>query len=247
MNPLESNDVTPSRETFVTTRWTQVMAARGDSAEARNALGELCATYYAPVVAFLRREGRTEDTARELAHEFFAQVLAGRAFANANPERGRFRSYLLGALRNFLANDRLRAGREKRGGQIVHQPLALETDGPGAAEIPATHHHAADTEFDREWALSLLAQALKQLEFESREHGSGREFEILKPWLTGETTGQSQAEAARVLACAEGAVRVAIHRLRRRFRALVKSELARTVHDPQEVADELRYLIEVLS
>jgi len=237
----------PSGDTFATTRWTEVLASRGASAQARQALSDLCAAYYAPVVAFLRREGRDEDTARELAHEFFARVLKRQSFEGADPQRGRFRSYLLGALKHFLANRRAYERRVKRRARTAHEPLVSETDtslGPAFADPAAP---SPDTVFDREWALNVLARAFEVVKRECEQSGALREFEALKPWLTGESVGRSQAHAARELDLNEGAVRVAIHRLRRRFRMSVKAEIAQTVSEPGDVAEEMRYLIEALS
>ena len=229
---------------FVTTRWTQVLAAQGDSEEARQALGDLCAAYYGPVVAFLGSEGRNEETARELAHEFFARVLERQSLGGADPERGRFRSYLLGALKHFLANRRAHELREKRGGGAAHEPLPDETD---TALSAATTAPTSDAFFDRAWALSIIERALSTLRREATENGNLREFEIFKPWLTGESAARSQADAARELHINEGAARVAIHRLRQRFRELVKAEIAQTVNDPAEIAGEMRHLIEALT
>ncbi|MBI5387375.1 MAG: sigma-70 family RNA polymerase sigma factor [Verrucomicrobia bacterium] len=234
-------------DTFITTRWTRVLAARGDSPEARQALSDLCAAYYAPVVAFLRRQRQDEDAARELAHEFFARVLERQSFGGADPERGRFRSYLLGALKHFLANRHVHAQREKRGGGAPHETLAGATDtspGPAIAD-PSTP--SPDAVFDREWAVSVLERAFAILSREAEQAGTQREFETLKPWLTGVSRGRTHADAARQLGMNEGAVRVAVHRLRRRFRETVKAEIAQTVNEPSEVADELRHLIQVLS
>lgn len=235
--------------TFVTTRWTQVVATRGDSIEARQALSDLCAAYYAPVIAFLRREGRDEDAARELAHEFFARILQGTAFDRADPARGRFRSYLLGALKHFLANRRVHGLRGRRGAGARHEPLPAETEtDPALANaLPAPGVPVPDAVFDREWALSVLERALGALQREAEVAGDSRAFEALKPWLTGDDPGTVQAEVATRLGLSEGAVRVAIHRLRRRFREAVKAEIAQTLHDPGEAADELRHLIAAVS
>ena len=224
-----------------------MLASRGDSPQARQALSDLCAACYGPVVAFLRREGRHEDEARELAHEFFARVLEGPAFAGADPRRGRFRSYVLGALKHFIANRRAHESREKRGGGATHQPLLTETDTSPGLAIPDAAALPPDTLFDREWALSILGRAFEIMKTESDADGTRGQFEILKPWLTGENAGRTQADAARELAMNEGAVRVAVYRLRRRFRELVKAEIARTVNDPDDVAGEMRHLIEALT
>lgn len=240
---------------FATTQWTRVLASRGDEPAARDALAALCADYYPPVVTFLRQEHRDEDAARELAHAFFANLLERHALAGADPARGRFRSYLLGALKHFLANQRARAHREKRGGGREPLPLGSETDtdthadgaphGPSAPGTPPP----PDAVFDRAWALSVLDRALSVLERECREAGpeAARQFEQLKPWLTGDPVDRTQGEVARELGQAGGAVRVAIHRLRRRYRDLVKSDIARTVADPADTAEELRHLIAVVA
>ena len=239
-----------SGNVFATTRWTQVLASHGDSASARQALSDLCAAYYAPVVAFLRSEGRADDDARELAHEFFARVLERQSLGGADPQRGRFRSYLLGALKHFLANRRVHEAREKRGGQVSHETLQLDTDMSPAANVAAPASSSSDNVFDREWALNVIERvfdAMKGAAAEASEGGAMREFEVLKPWLTAEGVGRSQADAARELGMSEGAVRVAIHRLRRSFRERVRAEVAQTVDKPEDIAEEMSHLIEALS
>ena len=229
---------------FLTTRWTLIRNARGDTPEAREALRELCANCYAPVVAFLRREGRDEESARELAHEFFARVLAGDAFDEAESGRGRFRSYLLGAVKHFLMNRRRDAAREKRGGGVRHTTIDEGTDtSPGVQ--PADHSVLPpDTAFDREWALAMIGRALGCLEQES---GDAARFTALKPWLTPTGLPASQAETAAQLDMTEEALKVAIHRLRKRFRSLVRAEVATTLHDPADLDDEMRHLVAALA
>lgn len=226
---------------FHPTRWTLVLRTRGQSEEARAALSDLCAAYYEPVVSFLRREGRKEDEARELAHAFFETVLTG-GLGKPDPSRGRFRSYLLGALKHFLSKHREAARTEKRGGQIEHVPLVTESDTSPGLPMPGA---ADDTlAFDRDWALALIARALSSLE---QEYSHKQEFfRTLKPWLDGGSDA-SQADAALALGISETAVKVAIHRLRARFRELIRSEVAATVNEPAEVAEELRHLITVAS
>jgi RNA polymerase sigma factor (sigma-70 family) len=234
-------------EIFATTRWTQVVASSGDSPEGRQALSDLCAAYYAPIVAFLRREGRDEDHARELAHEFFERLLKRQSMGGADPRHGRFRTYLLGALKHFLGNRRTYQQREKRGAGAIHETLSTDTDTlPGLTEANASMP-SPDAFFDREWALSVLDHAFAVMKEESARAGALREYELLKPWLSGADAVRTQADAARQLGSNEGAVRVAIHRLRRRFRELVKAEIRQTVNSPGDVADELRLLIEALS
>lgn len=224
---------------FHPTRWTLVLRSRGQGEEAKAALSDLCAAYYEPVVTFLRREGRNGDAARELAHAFFQSVLAG-GLGAPDPARGRFRSYLLGALKNFLSKHRAAGLASKRGGGVEHVPLVSETDtAPG---LPLPGKPDDELSFDREWALTLIAGALNSLE---QEHAHKPElFAALKPWLDGGATA-SQAEVALALEMSETAVRVAIHRLRGRLRELIRAEIAATVNDPEDVADELRHLIAV--
>ena len=236
----------PAAETnaFHTTRWTLVRNARGASPEARQALSELCAAYYAPVVAFLRREGRGEDAARELAHEFFAKVLADDALGEVERRRGRFRSYLLGAVKHFLANHRRDAAREKRGGGAEHVAIGEGTDTSPGVEVPAADALAPDAVFDREWALAIVERALVLLEKESDDRPH---FTALKPWLTPAAFPASQSETAAALGLSEGAVKVAIHRLRRRFRQIIRAEIAQTLHDPADLDDEMRHLVTALA
>lgn len=236
-----------NQDHFVTTRWTQVLAAGGDDQQAQEALSDLCAAYYNPVVAFLRREGREEDSARELAHEFFAMVLAGDSFAEADPRKGRFRSYLLGALKHFAANRRARERTARRGGNIPHEPIH-ETDttvvSPEGAVARSEYDEAA---FDRDWAFNLLERAMTRLREEWVARAGAAQFEILKPWLTGNAPGESQGGLAAQLGTSEGAARVMLHRFRRRFGDFVKSEIAQTVDGPGEVADEMRLLIQAVA
>ena len=224
---------------FHPTRWTLVLRTRGEGEDAKAALSDLCAACYEPVVAFLRREGRSEDVAREVAHAFFENVLTG-GLGAPDPSRGRFRSYLLGALKHFLSKQRDAALAGKRGGGVEHVPLVSENDtAPGLPMPGLTDDTLA---FDREWALSLIARALASLE---REHAHKPEFfAALKPWLDGAAT-TSQAEVASALGLSETAVKVSIHRLRSRFRELIRAEIAATVNDPADIADELRHLIAV--
>lgn len=232
--------------TFVTTRWTQVLAARGDSESARTALSELCSAYYGPVVAFLSHTGCGPDEPREVAHEFFASLLAEDSLAGADQKRGRFRSYLLGALKHFIANRRLHSAREKRGGDAEHQPLETGTDTkfelPAVADSPRL-----DAVFDHEWAVAVVEGALATLEREAAAIGSDRQFAVLKAWLSFDAEPGSQAAAATALGVNEGAVKVAVHRLRRRFRELVRAEIIQTIPEGDDVEAELRHLIEALA
>lgn len=223
---------------FHPTQWTLVLHARGEGESAKAALSDLCAAYYQPVVAFLQRDGRASDAARELAHEFFEMVLA-RGVGAPEPGRGRFRSYLLGSLKHFVANARAAAMAAKRGGGVEHVPLFDEGDACGDWAEP---DHTQS--FDREWAIALMGRALVLLEAEHAAKSSL--FSALKPWLDG-AAESSQAEVARALGMSEAAVKVAIHRMRARFRELIRAEVAATVNDPAEVTAELRHLIAAAS
>ena len=232
---------------FHETRWTLVARSKGDDAVSRAALSELCEAYYAPVVAFLRRDGRTEDVARDLSHDFFAKLLTGGAIAGADPMLGRFRTYLLTALKRFAADQRDRAQAEKRGGGRHHLVIEPESTKTGAGlQVADERAEAPDAAFDRQWALTVLAHALAALEGEMREDGKALHFDVLKPWLTGEADAPSQAGSAMKLGMNEEAVKVAIHRLRKRFREAVKTEIAQTVSEPGNVKEELDSLMAVL-
>lgn len=226
---------------FHPTRWTLVLRATGKGNEASTALADLCAAYYEPVVAFLRREGRDTDTARETAHAFFEHILT-RGVGSPEPGRSRFRSYLLGALKHFLTNQRAAANTRKRGGGTEHVPRVTATDTSPGLPPPAAPEPPPEVVFDREWAFTLIARALAALELEHAKNP--RFFTTLKPWLDG-SGDQPQAAVAAQLDLSETAVKVAIHRLRARFRELIRSEIAATVPDPTEAADELHHLIEI--
>jgi RNA polymerase sigma-70 factor (ECF subfamily) len=234
--------------TFHSTRWTLVLRSRGDAPEARTALGELCEVYWAPVFRFLRSEGRTDDDSRELAQEFFARLLARGGFDGADPAKGRFRSYLLGALKHFLAERRRNEGREKRGGGAVLESLDAAThDTAPGLQIADTSAAMSDKHFDREWAFAVMDRSLKAVQADFEKAGKSAHFEALKPWLVGDTDQLSQADAASQLGVTTGAVKVMIHRLRKTFRAAVEAEIAQTVPVIEDIDEELRYLIEVLS
>jgi RNA polymerase sigma-70 factor (ECF subfamily) len=228
---------------FVTTHWTRVLEAQGDSQDARAALSDLCAAYYAPVFAFVRRNSADENAARDLTQEFFARVLGGRAL-RPDPDRGRFRSYLLAAVKNFLSDMRDRERAAKRGGG--ERPVPLETGTSPGMRVADVSVLSPDREFDRKWALTILDRALGVLAAEQAVAEHAGQFEILKPWLMGDSEGLSQASAAQQLGCSESAVKVAIHRLRKRFRELVKAEIRQTMNDPTQVGDELACLIAAL-
>jgi RNA polymerase sigma factor (sigma-70 family) len=240
---------TQNTSPFAATRWTLVLRAKGESVEAQTALSELCEVYYQPVLRFLRRDGRDEDAARELAQEFFARILSRGGFDGADPERGRFRSYVLGALKHFLSDLRDRELRQKRGSGVAPESLdsSVEHETSPGLQVADVGVVAPDVNFDREWALIVMARALEELQREMKATGKSDQFAVLKPWLMGDAPSMSQSDAARKLGINEGAVKVAVHRLRKRFRDAVRTEIAQTLRDPAMVDEELQHLIAALS
>jgi len=230
---------------FATTHWTCVSLARGESVEARVALNELCTAYYSPVAAFLKHSVRRSESADDLTQEFFTRVLTGRAFKQVDPQRGRFRSYLLGAVKHFLSDIRDCEHAVKRGGDAVHLSLDPEADSSPGIEVPDPHAVSPGAVFEKQWALTLIDRALHQLQTEMTLANKLALFETPKPWLTGNIES-SQSAAAATLGVNESEIKVAIHHLRRRFRELVKAEIAHTVIDPSEQASELADLIAAL-
>ncbi len=223
---------------FHTTRWTLVRLSRGDDTTSQQALSDLCAAYYAPVVAFIGRCGFEDSRARDLAHDFFARLLASPQMLKPEQERGRFRSYLLGAVKHFVSDalDRERAA--KRGGAAT-----METITEAGAALSDEMALAPDREFDRQWALTVLSRVVATLEAEFAAGGKAGHFVLLKPWLTGDDDTLSQATIAEHLDMNEGAVKVAIHRLRKRFRELIKAEIAQTVGSEADAREELSHLL----
>jgi RNA polymerase sigma-70 factor (ECF subfamily) len=206
----------------------------------------LCATYYEPVVSFLARTGHDATEARELAHEFFAYLLAGDSLANVRRGEGRFRSYLLGALKHFLSHRSASERRQKRGGGLEAVPLDASTETSSGLSLPDSQALSPDLAFDREWATALLNRALKALRSEYEAAGKAEQLDRLKPWLTGEAGHGDQAELARALGLESSALKSAVHRLKRRFRSLVKQEIALTLSDPEGVEEEMRALFAAL-
>lgn len=231
---------------FSTTQWTQVLAARTESPAARAALSDLCAAYYAPVHAYITRTTHDLGEARDLTHSFFERLLAGSMLGGLRPDRGRFRSYLLGAVKNFLANTRDHRHAAKRGTQHVHVPVDAGTETSPGLEPIDPHSLPPDAWFDRQWALTVVNRALNALAAEHAEAGKTEHFTALKPWLTGDRPDLSQAETAATLGVTEGALKVALHRLRHRFRAEVKMQIAATLDHPGDAEDELHSLLRAL-
>ena len=234
-------------QAFVTTHWSVVLTAgRRDTARARDALARLCQTYWHPLYAYVRRVGHSPHDAQDLTQEFFARLLEKNFLAGADESRGRFRSFLLASLKHFLANEWHKAQAQKRGGGQI--PLSIDFD---AAET-AVHFEPADTTtadkiYERRWALTLLDCVLRRLREEFVRDGKEKLFEQLKPTLTEASRSVPYAEIARRLDTTEGAVKVAVHRLRQRYREVLRAEIADTVARPGAVEDELRNLFAALA
>jgi RNA polymerase sigma factor (sigma-70 family) len=232
---------------FATTHWSIVLAAgRRPSPFSHQALATLCETYWYPLYAHVRRRGYRAEQAQDLIQEFFARLLAENYLRVADPQRGRFRSFLLAALNHFLAKERRRARAQKRGGgRIMLSWDFLTAEGRYGAE-PA-HELTADKIYERRWALTLIDRALAQLREEAARSGRSEQFEQMKPYLGGDEGAVPYRELATALGMTEGAVKVAVHRMRRRCRNLLRKEIAQTVAGPQEVEEELRDLFNVVS
>lgn len=247
---MDHSNPSPERpdSVFEATRWTLVMRAREESTESQAALSDLCEAYWQPIYQFLRRRGRNDDESRELTQEFFARLLAKGHIGAADPSLGRFRSYLLGALKRFVAEKRRNERRLKRGGEAVIEPLDERGETPGGRQIADPTGEIPDKQFDRGWALAIVDRGLKAVQAEFARTGKADRFEVLKPWLVLDDPDRlSQAQAAATLGLTVGAVKVAIHRLRGAFRDAIEAEVAQTVSNREDLADELSYLVEVLS
>jgi RNA polymerase sigma-70 factor (ECF subfamily) len=231
---------------FLSTHWSLVLAAGDDtSPRATEALEQLCRAYWYPLYAYVRRRNFSAHEAQDLTQEFFARLLRNRELPKAGPEKGRFRFFLLLRLKHFLINEWERLRAEKRGGGrsalsldelTAEQRYALE---PSDSMTP-------DRIFERRWAITLLENVLRRLREEWHAAGKEIHFETLKVFLSAESWLPAHAEIGARLGLSEGAVKVAVHRLRERYRALIRDEIAQTVASPAEVDDELRHLLDVL-
>jgi RNA polymerase sigma-70 factor (ECF subfamily) len=232
---------------FHTTRWSLVLAAgHKESPAADAALAELYERYWFPVYAYFRRHAGDVHQAEDLTQEFLCRLNEKNVWAAADPARGRFRSFLLTAARNFLAGHWKRQGALKRGGTARSLPLDFDFGESRLSRHPADRH-TPETEFDRRWAVALLERVLSRLERESSADGKADQFQVLKHFLAGRSMDTSVAEAAGQLHMSEGALKTAAHRLRRRYRELLREEIAETVGSPEEIDDEIRSLFQALS
>lgn len=230
---------------FVTTHWSMVLEAQGESPAAQEALEKLCRTYWRPIFAFLRRQGFAPTEAEDITQGFFAELLERRSLSAVRKEKGRLRSFLLGGVKYFLANEERRAMAIKRGKGQRLIPLD-EFRGDDRMEIDPADPLTAEMIYERRWALTVLERVLGRLKDEYRAAGNAGLFDSLKELLPDEPGSPSQAEIATRLGMTENAVRQAFYRFRQRYQSLLREEIANTVATPGDIEDELRHLIAVL-
>ena len=232
---------------FVTTHWSAVLSAgRADTKSSHDALAKLCQSYWYPLYAYVRRRGNPPADAQDLTQAFFEQLLERQSLACADPQRGRFRSFLLTALNNFLVSEWKKAKAKKRGGawQILSLDLAAAEH---RYDLEPSVESSPDKAYDKQWALTLLNAVLNKLEEEYKRADKADFFAELKQTLTGRSESQPYGELAVKLKMNEGTIKVAVHRLRKRFRELIRAEIANTVASPGEVNSEMQHLLAALT
>jgi len=226
---------------FLTTRWTIVgKAARSDETEARRALGDLFNIYWKPLYRYIRRTGKSPEDAEDLVQGFFERLVAGDGLRMADRDRGRFRAFLLTTLKNYMVSEWRRDHRQKRGGFSQHLSLDWR-DAETGLSLDASHHHSPDSLYDREWATAMLTKVLNDMEREDPE------FDRWKPFLSLSRESVPYAEIAGRFGIGEGAARVAVHRLRKRYRQRVREEIAGSLTDQSMVEDEMKVLFSALT
>jgi len=242
------SELSARQAVFATTHWSVVLAAGShrDTTRARDALARLCRVYWYPLYAYARRRGHNAPDAQDLTQAFFEQLLRRQSLASADPGRGRFRSFILTAMNHFLASEWKKAAAQKRGGGSP----AFSLDWAAAEHRydlePATTA-APDRLFEKQWAWTLLDEVLTRLEREYRAEDKGELFAAIKETLLGRRESQPYAELARTLGMNESALKVAVHRLRKRYRELIRAEIANTLDYGEDVEDEMRHLLQALA
>jgi RNA polymerase sigma-70 factor (ECF subfamily) len=233
---------------FPTTRWTLIVDAdSADSVSAREALTELCDIYWHPLYVFVRGMGHSIEDAQDLIQGFFAKFLAAGSIRSVDRSKGRFRSYVLTAVKRYIIDERARAAARKRGGDVAMVPLDVDfAEGERAYRLLAAEGVEPDRLYDRKWALLLLHRVLLRLRAEYDRSEQSERYDVLIPYVTGDREGATYTEAARRLDLSEGAVRVAVHRLRKRYFEALRLEVADTVRDESDIEGELRYLLAAL-
>jgi RNA polymerase sigma-70 factor (ECF subfamily) len=222
-------------------------AGSDDASAARTALAALCQAYWYPLYAYVRRRGADADQALDLTQGFLTSLIERRDFQRLHPARGRFRAFLLGSFKHFLANEFARQRTQKRGGGAHNVPLTMMDEAEERYQIEPADVVTPETLYERRWALLVLERVLATLRTDWEAAGKTAEFDGLKDSLLGQTTEGGYAALAERLGTTPGAIKVAVHRLRRKFRAALRTRIAETVDDPADVEEELRYLIRVLT
>jgi RNA polymerase sigma factor (sigma-70 family) len=246
LTPYNENPASPGAGQFNTTHWSLVLlAGQTQVPQAAAALDKLCGTYWFPLYAYVRRAGHSPEDAQDLTQEFFARLLEKKYLQLADRERGRFRSFLLKSLQHFLVNDWVRGQAQKRGsGQKVFS--LDEAAAEQSYQQQSADQLSPESLFDKRWAITLLERAMNRLGTDYAAAGKREFFEQLKGLLLTEGSAESYRQLAEPLGTSEGAVKVAVHRLRQRFREAVRAEIAQTVATPAEVDEELRCLMAAL-
>ncbi len=232
---------------FLTTRWTLVRdAARGGDEAASAALGDLCGLYWRPLYRYARRRGNSREDAEDLVQGFLARIAEPRRLGGVDAEKGRFRAFLLASFNHWMASEWKRGVRIKRGGGVA--PLSLDwEDAETGLTLDPPDNRSPDRLYDREWALALLDKVLADLQHASIAEGNAEQFEFLKPCLTADSARIPYADLALQLGGTEGAARVAVHRLRKRYRHLLTAEISRTLASPDAMEEEMRSLFAALA
>ena len=236
----------PASAQFATTHWSVVLAAgERELPQAAQALEKLCRTYWYPLYVYVRRQGNSPEDAQDLTQDFFSRLLEKNYLAKADRDRGKFRTFLLGSLKNFLVNEWKRAGRLKRGGGVEFVSIDANVAEDRYATEPSDESNP-DAAYEQRWAVTLIEQVLAALRQEFNAADKARLFEELKGFIWGDKSTASYVEIAGHLNLTEGTVKVAVHRLRQRFRELLRAEVAHTVARPEDIDGELRHLIAVV-
>lgn len=243
----DSDASSPPQGAFVTTHWSVVVEAGAqDTQRSRSALEKLCRTYWPPLFAYVRRRGYGVEDSQDLTQAFFEKLLERGWIASAEKDKGRFRTFLLTAMERFLANEWDKARALKRGGGQVLVPIQMD-DAETRYGVEPQDTRTPEQAFESRWALTLLDTVLKKLEAEFQDRGQGATFNVLKSCLVGERAAQPYPALASQLGVSEGAVKVAVHRLRQRYRELLRGEIAQTVVSMEEVDSEMHHLFAVLA
>jgi RNA polymerase sigma-70 factor (ECF subfamily) len=233
------SDEPPGLMQFSTTQWSVVLAAgQRDTVESNSALERLCRSYWPPLYAYVRRRVTNLQEAQDLTQAFFERMLEREYLKDADPQRGRFRSFLLTAFKHFLSNEWEKARTQKRGGRVQHVSFDFDSHSAALAGDELTPEKI----FEREWAVTLLARVMHRLQRDMERRGHGCQFELLKQVLNGESPGVTFADAAAELGQSESATRMAASRMRQRYRELLREEIAQTLTSKDDIDDEIRSL-----